>query len=48
MSIFSRGGTVFNAGSTDWTQALLNGRDPRIARITRNVLAGLLADQTPP
>jgi hypothetical protein len=52
MSLFSRGGTVFNAGSTDWTQALLSGRDPRIATITRNALRGLLADlalpQAPP
>jgi hypothetical protein len=47
MSIFTRGGTVFNAGSTDWTQALLCGRDPRIATITRNALTGLLAAQTP-
>jgi hypothetical protein len=42
MSIFTRGGTVFNAGSTDWTQALAGG-DPRVAAITRNVLDGLLA-----
>jgi hypothetical protein len=46
MSIFTRNGTVFNAGSTDWTQALVGGRDPRLAAITRNVVHGLLEGKT--
>ena len=32
------GGTVFNAGCTDWTYGL---GDPDIARVTRNVLERL-------
>ncbi len=31
------GGTVFNAGCTDWTYGI-EGRDPGVLRITRNVL----------
>ena len=34
------GGTVFNTGCTDWTYGL-EGRDPAIERITRNVLSRL-------
>jgi len=34
------GGTVFNSGCTDWTYGL-EGRDPDIERITRNVLSRL-------
>ena len=37
MGVFSRGGTVFNAGTTDWAYGLA-GRDPFVERITRNVL----------
>jgi hypothetical protein len=43
MGVYSRGGTVFTAGTTDWAQALASGADPRIATITRNVLDRLLA-----
>ncbi len=40
MAIFTkpRGGTVFNAGVTDWTYGL---GDPDVARVTRNVLSRL-------
>ncbi len=31
------GGTVFNAGVTDWTCGLVGG-DPIVERVTRNVL----------
>jgi hypothetical protein len=31
------GGTVFNAGCTDWTYGI-EGNDPDVVRITRNVL----------
>jgi hypothetical protein len=42
VAVFERpgGGTVFNAGVTDWAYGL---SDPAIARITRNVLARLSA-----
>ena len=36
------GGTVFNAGCTDWTYGI-EGGDPDVRRITRNVLEGLSA-----
>lgn len=39
MGIYQRGGTVFTSGTTNWSRWL--ARDPRIARITRNVLLGL-------
>ncbi|HYD95579.1 MAG TPA: N,N-dimethylformamidase beta subunit family domain-containing protein [Noviherbaspirillum sp.] len=42
IGIFSRGGTVFTAGTTDWAQVLASGTDARVDRITRNVLDGLL------
>lgn len=35
------GGTVFTAGTTDWSHGLANDPDPRVARITRNVLERL-------
>jgi len=38
MGVFSRHGTVFTAGTTDWAQVLGSGQDPRVDRITRNVL----------
>ena len=40
MGIYSRNGTVFTAGTTDWAQVL--GQDPRVERITRNVVDRLL------
>jgi hypothetical protein len=36
------GGTVFNAGCTDWTYGI-QGADPNVTRITRNVLERLSA-----
>lgn len=42
MGIFSRKGTVFTAGSTDWAQVLASGQDGRIGTITRNVIDRLL------
>jgi hypothetical protein len=44
MGIFSRGGTVFSAGTTDWAQVLDGGGEPRVERITANVIDRLLAD----
>ena len=38
---FTRGGTVFSAGTTDWSYGL-EGHDPTVERITRNVLDRLL------
>ena len=42
MGVFTRGGTVFSAGTTDWAQVLGSGQDARVDTITRNVLDGLL------
>lgn len=42
MGIYTRNGTVFSAGSTDWAQVLGCGRDLKVDRITRNVLDRLL------
>jgi hypothetical protein len=42
MGIFTRGGTVFTAGTTDWAQVLGSGQDTRVDTITRNVLDRLL------
>jgi hypothetical protein len=39
MGLFTRHGTVFTAGTTDWAQVL--GQDARIDRITRNVIKSL-------
>ncbi|MBV9244623.1 MAG: DUF4350 domain-containing protein [Methylobacteriaceae bacterium] len=39
MSLFRRGGLVFNAGTTDWAYGL--DRDPLVQRVTRNVLTRL-------
>ena len=41
MGVFSRSGTVFTAGTTDWPQVVAGG-DARVGRITRNVLDRLL------
>jgi hypothetical protein len=37
MGTYTRGGTVFTAGTTDWSHGLAGG-DPTVDRITRNVL----------
>jgi hypothetical protein len=42
MGIFSRNGTVFTAGTTDWAQVLENGQDAHVDTITRNVISRLL------
>jgi hypothetical protein len=42
MGVFSRNGTVFTAGTTDWAQVLASGRDGRVDIITRNVMDRLL------
>lgn len=39
MGLFQRGGSVFNAGTTDWAYGLDN--DPLVQRITKNVLTRL-------
>ncbi len=38
MGLFTRGGTVFNAATTDWARVLTGGTSPVVERITRNVL----------
>lgn len=42
MGLFVRGGTVFNAGTTDWAYGLA-GNDPVITQVTRNLLDRLSA-----
>jgi hypothetical protein len=42
MGCFERGGTVFTAGTTDWAQVLTSGQEPRVERITRNVIERLI------
>ena len=42
MGIFSRNGTVFTGGTTDWAQVLENTQDVRVDTITRNVISRLL------
>lgn len=37
MGIYTRGGTVFTCGSTDWAHGL-KGNDPTVVRITSNIL----------
>jgi hypothetical protein len=37
MGLYTRGGTVFTTGSTDWAHGL-KGKDPAVERITRNIL----------
>src|SRR5262249_49891043 len=39
MGVYERGGTVFNAGVTDWSYGL--DSDPLVQQITRNVLTRL-------
>ncbi len=40
MGVYTRGGTVFTCGSTDWAHGLRGG-DPAVDRITRNILERL-------
>jgi hypothetical protein len=40
MGIYTRGGTVFTCGSTDWPHGLRGG-DPVVERITKNILERL-------
>ncbi|MBT5927643.1 MAG: hypothetical protein HOH33_13600, partial [Verrucomicrobia bacterium] len=40
MGVYTRGGTVFTCGSTDWAHGLRGG-DLMVERITRNVLEHL-------
>jgi hypothetical protein len=42
MGVFGDNGTAFTAGTTDWSQVLSSGQDPRVERITRNVVDRLL------
>jgi hypothetical protein len=37
MGLYTRGGTVFTAGTTDWSHGLRGG-DPMVQQITRNLL----------
>jgi hypothetical protein len=39
MGLYTRGGTVFTAGTTDWSHGLAS--DPHVQRITRNLLGRL-------
>jgi hypothetical protein len=39
---FSRNGTTFTAGTTDWAQVLASGQEPRVEAITKNVIDRLL------
>jgi hypothetical protein len=38
LGVFTRNGTVFSAGTTDWAQVLGGGTEPVVERMTRNVL----------
>ncbi len=40
MSLYTKGGTVFTCGSTDWSHGL-RGNDPSVMRITKNLLERL-------
>lgn len=42
MGIYTRNGTVFTAGTTDWAQVLATAQEQRVEKITRNVLEHLL------
>lgn len=37
MTIYTKGGIVFSAGTTDWVQGL-TGKDPAVERVTKNLL----------
>ena len=41
MGLFTRGGTVFNAATTDWVRVLTTSRSPVVGQITRNVIERL-------
>ncbi len=45
LSVHTAGGTVFNAGTTDWPRLLL--ADPVVQQVTRNVLRRLGGEETP-
>ena len=45
MGIYTRGGTVFTAGTTEWAYGL-SGRDSEVEKITRNVLDRLSRSTT--
>ena len=47
MGMFTRGGTVFTAGTTDWAQVLDSGQDRQVDLITRNVIERLLGPGVP-
>ena len=38
MGLYRRGGTVFNAATTDWARVLTEGTSPVVEQVTRNVL----------
>ncbi len=40
MGVYTQGGTVFTAGTTDWAHGL-RGNDPAVVRITKNILERL-------
>jgi hypothetical protein len=40
MGVYTRGGTVFTCGSTDWSHGL-RGQDPHVMQITKNVIERL-------
>jgi hypothetical protein len=46
MGVYTRGGTVFTAGTTDWSHGL-RGNDKSVERITRNVLDRLTSTAQP-
>jgi hypothetical protein len=42
MGVYTKGGTVFTAATTDWTHGLAGEKpDPMVDRITRNVIERL-------
>ena len=43
MGVFTRGGTVFTASTTDWARVLASGRDAVVEQVTRTVLDRLSA-----
>jgi hypothetical protein len=38
MGLYTRGGTVFTAATTDWPRVLTAGTAPAVEQVTRNVL----------
>ncbi|MFN8708564.1 MAG: N,N-dimethylformamidase beta subunit family domain-containing protein, partial [Planctomyces sp.] len=44
LGVYTRGGTVFTCGSTDWAHGL-RGRDPVVQQVTRNILSRLAPSQ---